>query len=60
MRILSGQAPHQIFHGLPVAQEAVALDGFAAGKTGVGDLPEGLSGVHIGDVHLHSGDTHGL
>ena len=50
----------QIHNGFPVALQAMALDGFAAGHTGVGNLPEGLPGIHIGDMHLHSRKGNGL
>ena len=36
------------------------LDGFAAGQTGVGNLPEGFPGIHIGDVNLHSRNADSL
>ena len=34
----------------------MTLDGFHAGFSGVGDLPEGFPGIHIGDMYLYSGN----
>ena len=50
----------EVQHGLPVALEAVTFDGFHAGHSGVGSLPEGFSCVHVGDVDLHGGDGNGF
>ena len=47
---------YQVFHSFPVAGEAMAFDGFLTCLPGVGNLPEGLPGVYVGDMHLHGGD----
>ena len=50
----------QIFYGFPVTVQSVSLDGFAAGKTGIGDLPEGFPGIHIGNMNFHSRNGNSL
>ena len=56
--IFSAVVIFEICNRLAVAIQALALDGFHAGHPGIGNLPERLSGVHLGDVNLHSGDCH--
>ena len=34
----------------------MSFDGLDTGETCIGDLPKRLSGIHIGDVNLHSGN----
>ena len=46
----------QIDDRLAVAVDALTLDGLLAVHSGVGDLPECLPGIHIGDVNLHGWD----
>ena len=50
----------EILDGAPVALEAQSDKGLLAGHARIGDLPEGLPAVHIGDVDLHRRNRHGL
>ena len=45
---------------MPVAVNALTLDGFLAGHACVGNLPERLSRGNIRDMHFHCGDAHSL
>ena len=43
-----------------IALEAEALIGLFAGHSGIGNMAEWFAHIHIGQMHLHGGQAHGL
>ena len=58
--LLFRQIVFQIQDGLPIPLQPQTHIGLDAGQTGVGHLPELLSLGHVGDMHLHRRQGHGL
>lgn len=50
----------QILNCLAVSLESQPGEGTFTGHSGVGDAPEGLAAVHVGQVDLHRGEGHRL
>ena len=50
----------EVHDGLPIPLKSVPFDGLDTGQARIRYLPEGLPGVHIGDVNLHRRNGYGF